>query len=136
MYCAYWVIKSRDSGGNLNMNDQPRFGGSYKRGSQIGQAKIRLSYSIKSTKISSEAYMTMLKRRKGRISRIRRGKKPMPFQLCNSRTHAGARTSAAIEIIGSEVVPHPSYSPGLAPSDFCLFVALSKHLKGVSFMCD
>jgi histone-lysine N-methyltransferase SETMAR len=30
----------------------------------------------------------------------------------------------------SEVLKHPAYSPDLAPSDYCLFLNLKKHLKG------
>ena len=32
-----------------------------------------------------------------------------------------------------ELLPHPPYSPDLAPSDFFLFPKLKKHLKGVYF---
>jgi len=35
-----------------------------------------------------------------------------------------------------QVVPHPSYSSDLVPSDFWLFVALMKHLKGTDFTRD
>ena len=32
-----------------------------------------------------------------------------------------------------ELLPHPPYSPDLAPSDFFLFSKLKEHLKGISF---
>jgi transposase len=41
----------------------------------------------------------------------------------------------AIESIRFEGVPHPPYSPHLAPSDFWLFAALKKHLKGIHYTC-
>jgi hypothetical protein len=43
-----------------------------------------------------------------------------------TRSHAIAATSAAIENIRFEVVPHPPYSPDLALSDFWLFGNISK----------
>ena len=61
------------------------------------------------------------------------GKQPTFLQHGN----ASAATFAAKESIGFEDAPHPPpYSPDLAPSDFGLFGALKKHLKGISFTCD
>ena len=34
------------------------------------------------------------------------------------------------------MLPHPPYSPDLAPSDFHLFPKLKEHLKGQRFRCD
>jgi len=34
------------------------------------------------------------------------------------------------------VLPHPPYSPDLAPSDFHLFPKLMERLKGQRFSCD
>jgi hypothetical protein len=39
------------------------------------------------------------------------------------------------ESIGFDV-PHPPYSPHLAPSDFWLFGALKQHLEGCRFICN
>jgi transposase len=60
----------------------------------------------------------------------------MLLQHDNTRPHTGAATSAAMESIRSEVVPHPPYSLDLVPSEFWLFAALKKHLKGIHFTCD
>jgi transposase len=60
-------------------------------------------------------------------------------QLClllqhdNARPHTSAATSAAVDSIGFEVVPHPPYSPDLVLSDFWLFGALKKHLRDNRF---
>jgi hypothetical protein len=35
-----------------------------------------------------------------------------------------------------EILPHPPYSPDLAPSDFFLFPNLKKQLKGIHFDSD
>ena len=37
---------------------------------------------------------------------------------------------------GSELLPHPPYSPDLAPSDFYLFPNMKKHLRGRVFSSD
>jgi hypothetical protein len=61
---------------------------------------------------------------------------PMLLQHNNARPHISAATTVVKEKIRFQVVPHPSYSPDLVPSDFWLFVALMKHLKGIHFTCD
>jgi hypothetical protein len=60
----------------------------------------------------------------------------MIFQHDNFWPHIGAANSAEIESITIEVAPHPSYIQDLALSDFWLFAALKKHLKGFYFTCD
>jgi histone-lysine N-methyltransferase SETMAR len=59
----------------------------------------------------------------------------MLFRHDNARPPTSAATTAAVESIGFDVVPRPPYSPDLAPSDFWLFGALEKHLKGNCFTC-
>jgi hypothetical protein len=39
----------------------------------------------------------------------------------------------AIKELDWEILPHPPYSPNLAPSDYHLFRSLSNNLHGVSF---
>jgi histone-lysine N-methyltransferase SETMAR len=42
-------------------------------------------------------------------------------------------TKAAIEELDWKILPHPPYSPDLAPSDYHIFRSLSSNLRGVSF---
>ena len=44
--------------------------------------------------------------------------------------HAACLTSEAIAKMGWEVLPHPSYSPDLAPSDYHLFRFMKDQLHG------
>jgi len=48
----------------------------------------------------------------------------------NGRPHAARLTSEAIAKMGWEVLPHPSYSPDLAPSDYHLFGFVKDQLRG------
>ena len=48
----------------------------------------------------------------------------------NARPHAACLTSEAIAKMRWEVLPHPSYSPDLAPSDYHLFGFVKDQLRG------
>jgi hypothetical protein len=51
-------------------------------------------------------------------------------------THTANMTKATIQELDWEILPHPSYSPDIAPSDYHLFRSLSNNLRGVSFNND
>jgi hypothetical protein len=53
-----------------------------------------------------------------------------------ARPHTAYMTKAAVQELDWEILPHPSYSPDLAPSDYHLFRSLSDNLQGVSFNND
>ena len=42
----------------------------------------------------------------------------------------------AVERNGYELIPHPAYSPDLAPSDFFLFPNFEKDIRGLHFRSD
>jgi histone-lysine N-methyltransferase SETMAR len=54
----------------------------------------------------------------------------------NARPHTADLVQSMIEKIGAEVLPHPPYSPDLAPCDFFLFPRLKKIIKGKRFKFD
>lgn len=54
----------------------------------------------------------------------------------NARPHIANMTKNAVQTLGWEVLPHPPYSPDLAPTDFHLFRSLSNEMRGVSFNND
>jgi histone-lysine N-methyltransferase SETMAR len=52
----------------------------------------------------------------------------------NARHHSDAATENILKNWGWEILPHPPYSPDLAPLDFHLvFPKMKKHLRGQRF---
>ena len=51
----------------------------------------------------------------------------------NTPAHTSQVAMAAATECGFEVLPHPLYSPDLAPSDFCLFPKLKSNLSSRTF---
>lgn len=60
-------------------------------------------------------------------------RKGVIMQHDNARPHIAQITSEKLSQLGWEVLPHPAYSPDLAPSDFHLFRSLDNFLRGKSF---
>ncbi|CAD6197225.1 unnamed protein product [Caenorhabditis auriculariae] len=55
------------------------------------------------------------------------------FQHDNARPHIARSTKAKLETYGWHVLPHPPYSPDLAPSNHYLFSELQRALAGQKF---
>ena len=51
----------------------------------------------------------------------------------NARPHKSSQTQKVISKVGLKELPHPPYSPDIAPSDFFLFGYLKSRLKGFCF---
>jgi len=65
-----------------------------------------------------------------RALRDKRGGRNIIILHDNAHPHAAQLTSAAIAKMGWKVLPHPSYSPDLAPSGYHLFVFVKDQLRG------
>ena len=57
-------------------------------------------------------------------------------QQDNARVHTCKVTMDALERNGYEFIPHPAYSPDLAPSDFFLFPNLKKDIHECHVQSD
>ncbi|KOX73116.1 Histone-lysine N-methyltransferase SETMAR [Melipona quadrifasciata] len=51
----------------------------------------------------------------------------------NARPHVALSVRQKLLQFDWDVLPHPPYSPDLAPSDYCLFLSLKNSLRGESF---
>ena len=58
------------------------------------------------------------------------------LQHDNAQPHTACSTVATIQNLSFECLPHPPYSPALAPSDFHVFGPLKKAMGGKSFRFD
>lgn len=86
--------------------------------------------------VNSASYSELLKTQlKPAIRSRRRGAltKGVILQHDNARPHSAKLTQQTLQDLGWEVLPHPPYSPDLAPSDFHLFGPLKFALSGRVF---
>ena len=60
-------------------------------------------------------------------------RKGVIFHQDNARPHTSLVTRKKLLELGWEVMPHPPYSPGLAPSDYHLFRSLQNYFNGKTF---
>jgi histone-lysine N-methyltransferase SETMAR len=88
--------------------------------------------------VNAASYCALLERLKQAILRKRRGLMTKGVILLhdNARPHTARLTQATIDNLGIEVLPHPPYSPDLAPSDYHLFGPMKKMLGGQKFASD
>ena len=63
-------------------------------------------------------------------------RKSVVFHRDDARPHASLVTRQKLLELGWDVLPHPPYSPDLAPSDYFLFRSLQNSLNGKNFNND
>ena len=65
--------------------------------------------------------------------RPKNGLKGIKLHLDNAKAHNSKLTMQEISNYNIMIIPHPVYSPDIAPCDFWLFGKLKEHLKGKRF---
>lgn len=60
-------------------------------------------------------------------------RKRIILQQDNAKPHTSRRTLQKIDELDFELLPHPAYSPDLAPSDYHLFRSMAHFLRGRRF---
>jgi histone-lysine N-methyltransferase SETMAR len=86
--------------------------------------------------VTAERYCQQLCRLDEAIWQKRRNRHGVILHHDNARPHTANMTKAAFQELDWEILPHPPYSPDLAPSDYHLFSSLFNNLRGVSFNND
>ena len=89
--------------------------------------------------INSEVYIRQLTDLNNAIQEKRSelaNRKGIVFHHDNARPHSSLATSQKLLELGWDVLPHPPYSPDLAPSDYHLFRSLQNFLNGQKFQDD
>ena len=96
---------------------------------------IVLDFLPRRSTITGVYYANLLDQLRTAVREKRRGKlsKGVLLQQDNARVHTCKVAMDAVEWNGYELIPHPAYSPDLAPSDFFLFPNLKKDIRGLHF---
>ena len=99
---------------------------------------IMLDFLPKRSTITGVYYANVLDQLRTAIHEKRRSKlsKGVLRQQDNARVHTCKVAIDAVERNGYELIPHPAYSPDLAPSYFFLFPNLKKDICGLHFRSD
>ena len=99
---------------------------------------IHIDYLPRGTTMNGQYYADLLVRLRESIKEKRRGKirRGVLLQQDNAPVHSSKVAMQSVRDCGFELLPHPPYSPDLAPSDFFLFYKLKKELRGQRYDDD
>lgn len=85
------------------------------------------------TTVTADLYCAQLQKLRAALQKERPGRGTVRLLIDNAKPHTAKITRETLEKMRWQVVPHPPYSPDLAPSDYHLFRSLQNHLKGKKF---
>ena len=96
---------------------------------------ILTDYLSKGETITGAYYCTLLNQLRDALKIKRRGMLTKGVRLLADNAPAHSSQAAVMEArqCGYEILPHPPYSPALAPSDFFLFPQMKTPLRGRRF---
>lgn len=99
------------------------------------QGIVHIDYLEKGKTITGEYYAELLERFDADLKQKRPHleKKKVLFHQDNAPAHKSAIAMEKLQGLGYKLLPHPPYSPDLAPSDYYLFPNLKKWLGGKRF---
>ena len=96
---------------------------------------VHTEFSEQGNTVNSTNYVNTLEKLKARLRRVR-SEKVSIIHHDNARPHTSLDTRTTSDRLGLRTLPHPPYSPDLAPSDFFLFPKLKDYLKGNRYETD
>ena len=104
----------------------------------VAKGIIMLDFLPKRSTITGVYYANLLDQLRTAINEKHQGKlsKGVLLQQDKARVHTCKVAMDAVERNRYELIPHPAYSPDLAPSDFFLFPNLKKDIHGFHFRSD
>lgn len=96
---------------------------------------LLIDYLEKGKTITGEYYASLLEKLKAAIAEKRPGmaKKKVLFHHDNAPSHSSRVSQQKLTELRFQMLPHPPYSPDLAPSDYHLFPKLKTFLAGQKF---
>ena len=99
---------------------------------------VMMDFLAKGTTITGAYYASLLRKLRDAIKLKRRGMLTKGVRLLqdNAPVHNSHVAQTEARSCGYEILPHPPYSPDLAPSDFHLFPTMKSFLKGKRFTVD
>ena len=99
---------------------------------------VFIDYLPKNTTMTGNYYAALLDKLNNKLRESRPDLRNTTLLLHhdNAPAHKSAQVLQKLHDLNFETVPHPPYSPDLAPSDYCLFGNLKKHLPGKNFSSD
>ncbi|GFO43443.1 histone-lysine N-methyltransferase SETMAR [Plakobranchus ocellatus] len=92
------------------------------------EGMVHMEFLEQGQTVISERHISAPRTLKLRLIRIRRDKDSILMQHDNARPHTSCQTQDALRQLELTTLPHPAYSPNLAP--YYLFPQLKKYLKG------
>ena len=96
-----------------------------------------IDYLEKGKTINSDYHMASLDRLSAEIKKKQpHMQKKVLFHKNNAPCHKSMKTMVELNALNFELLPHPPYSPNLAPSDYWLFADLKKMLQGMRFVSN
>ena len=90
---------------------------------------VHYEFLPKNTTVTAEVYCEQLQR----LTDAMPPNRPKILLHDNARPHVARSTREKLLQLGWETLPHPPYSPDLAPSDYHLFRSLQNFLQGKTF---
>ncbi|GFX59503.1 mariner Mos1 transposase [Trichonephila clavipes] len=92
---------------------------------------VHCEFLLQGQTVNSAVYLEVLRRLKRRIAYVRADiKDTVKFHHDNATSHTAFIITNFLAQSNTPVIPHPPYSPDLAPCDFFLFLRLKREMKG------
>ncbi|GFR64073.1 histone-lysine N-methyltransferase SETMAR [Elysia marginata] len=101
----------------------------------VSEGIAYIQFQKQGNTVNSERYISTLRKLSVRLKRVRPTKHAM-LHHDNARPHTSRQTREALHKMNFVVLPDPSYSPDLAPSNFYLLPKYKKHLRGNHYESD